>query len=303
MARGAANKINEAVEKEQRDIANIANDIKDYVNGTTGEKTLVQMFEDGELQVGDYLNYKNPVYENTDEGRYTAKADKTGMTRANEDGEEELNNIEKIFRNEKYVQKVRSVTMEDINEAVVIKTEEDIKKSKFGYYPEYGSIKYGGPYSFGNQHTSESWLNNKQQITVTGIVNGYYYSINDTEEPTVKVNNKTLSDMLFDNVEWDDEYGVTGANYWLASRGVCAYSGYAVFGIGSVFTDEGFAYAGTCFMFSSDDGGEYCDGFAVRPVVILKSDLTAKDLQKINQIEEERWTYGKPTPTRPAEPQ
>ena len=95
MARGAANKINEAVEKEQRDIANIANDIKDYVNGTTGEKTLVQMFRDGELQVGDYLNYKNPVYENTDEGRYTAKADKTGMTRANEDGEEELNNIEK----------------------------------------------------------------------------------------------------------------------------------------------------------------------------------------------------------------
>ncbi len=357
MAKEAGRKTNEAVEKEQGDIANITNDIKDYLNGTTGEKTLVQMFRDGELQVGDYLNYEKG--ETTGEKSYTAKADKTGMDRAGEEGitdqtfsvenndlhwrilgidkatgglklisgrpiksdrvetdndpyfymyganayeygMTELDNIAGIFKNE-YAQEIRSVTIEDINEAVGIK-KEDITRVNLDYNPEYGEKQYGESYKFDNQYTPESWLNNKQQTTVSGEVDGYYYSINDEEEPTVKVVNKTLSDMLFDNVEYLDN-GVSGANYWLASRGVCAYSDYAYFGIGSVSTFEGIACAGTYGMFNSDYGGEGCVGFAVRPVVILKSDLTAKDLQKINQIEEERWTYGKPTPTRPAEPQ
>ena len=72
MAREAGRKTNEAVEKEQGDIANLTNELKDYVNGTTGgEKTLVQMFKDGELQVGDYLNYEKG--EPTGEKSYTAK--------------------------------------------------------------------------------------------------------------------------------------------------------------------------------------------------------------------------------------
>ncbi len=351
MAREAGRKTNEAVEKEQGDIANLTNELKDYVNGTTGEKTLVQMFRDGELQVGDYLNYENPA-----EGSYTAKADKTGMKKANEDGkdlgitgqtfsvkgndlhwrilgideatgglklisgrpikregaeddpyfymyganaylngEEELNNIAKIFKNEKYAQDVRSVTMKDIDEAVGIKTKDDIKRVNLGYNPEYGSTQYGEPYKFDKQYTPESWLNNEQQTTVTGTVDGYYYSINDTGEPTVKVDNKTLSDMLFDNVEYLDN-GVSGANYWLASRGVYASSDYAGFGLGSVNSREGITDAGAGDMFYSDDGLEGCCGFAVRPIVILKSDLTAKDLQKINQIEEERWEYGELEP-------
>lgn len=348
MAKEAGRKTNEAVEKEQGDIANITNDIKDYVNGTTGEKTLVQMFEDGELQVGDYLNYENPTT-----GSYTATADRTGMDRAkmegitnqtfsveNNDlhwrvlgidektgglklisgrpiksdrvktdydpyfymyganaylnGKDELDNIAKIFKNE-YAQEVRSVTIEDINEAVGIK-KEDITRVNLAYNPEYGEKQYGEPYKFDNQYTPESWLNNKQQITVSETVDGYYYSINDNgEEPTVKVDNQTLFDMLFDNVEYFDN-GVSGANYWLASRGVYAYSDHAGFGRGSVYASEGVAYAANDDMFNSAYGSEYCSGFAVRPVVILKSDLTAKDLQKINQIEEERWEYGEPEP-------
>ncbi len=362
MAREAANKTNEAVEKEQGDMANIANDIKDYVNGTTGEKTLVQMFKDGELKVGDYLNYEKG--EPTGEKSYTAKADKTGMTRANEDGEvlgitdqtfsvenndlhwrilgidkatgglklisgrpiksdrvktdndpyfymyganaylygeEELNNIAEIFKNE-YAQEVRSVTMEDINEAVGIK-KEDITRVNLN--ATYGGRQYGESYSFNGQYTPQSWLNNQTKTTVSGEVDGYYYSINDTEDPTVKVNNKTLSDMLFDNVEYT-ETGVIGAIYWLASRGVYADSDNAGFGIGSVDTDEGITGAGTYYMFDSHSGHGYCYGCAVRPVVILKSDLTAKDLQKTDSIEEERWEYGEPepepTPTATATP-
>ena len=254
MARKAANKTNEAVEKEQGDIANLTNDLKDYLSGTTGEKTLVQMFRDGELKVGDYLNYKNP-----ETGSYIAKAERTGMDRAeiegltdqkfsveNNDlhwrilgideatgglklisgrpikregaeddpyfymyganaylnGEEELNNIAKIFKNEKYAKEVRSVTIEDINEAVGIK-KEDITRVNLGCDPEYEDKQYGESYSFDNQYTPESWLNNKQQITVSETVDGYYYSINDTEEPTVKVENETLLDMLFSNTYYN----------------------------------------------------------------------------------------------------
>ncbi len=362
MAKEAGRKTNEAVEKEQGDIANLTNDLKDFIDG---EKTLVQMFRDGELQVGDYINYESP-----DEGSYTAKADKTGMTRVNEDvkglgitdqtfsvenndlhwrilgideatgglklisgrpiksdrvetandpyfymyganaceyGMTELDNIAGIFKNE-YAQEIRSVTIDDINEAVGI-TEDKIKDVNF-----FGGMQYGEKYTLTEQYTPESWLNGRKKTTVEGKVDGYGYSLDvDGGEGIVKVEDKTLLDMLFGNTEYPrDEHNVQysdGACYWLASKRVRVIPNqYAVFGLGLVYTDvyEGYdeEYGEFRFesqsvkaiedMFFSTGNLSYCKGFAVRPVVILKSDLTAKDLQKIDSIEEETWKYGKP---------
>ena len=260
MAREAGRKTNEAVEKEQGDIANLTNDIKDYVNGTSRGKTLVQMFKDGELKVGDYISYENPT-----EGSYTAEAERTGMDRAGvegitsqtfsvannplhwrvlgidketgglkliagrpiksdrvnvdndpyfymyganmyEYGKEELDNISGIFMNEKYAEKVRSVTIDDINEAVGIETEEDIKQVS-------SNEDYGKTYSFDNQYTPKSWLEDLKEVKekpeavgskegqISEKVNEYYYTINSEEDPTVKVKDQTLLNMLFDNVE------------------------------------------------------------------------------------------------------
>ncbi len=306
MAREAGRKTNEAVEKEQGDIANITNEIKDYVNGTTEEKTLVQMFKDGELKVGDYINYENPT-----EGSYTADVEKTGsyhgnqtfsvenndlhwrvlgideatgglklisgrpIKRKNVDGWDtnnpyfymdganayeygitELNNISKIFMNEKYAQDVRSVTIEDINEAVGIKTEEDINRVNL-------AENYNETYSFDNQYTPKSWLDNEQQTTVSGTSNGYYYSINSEEEPTVKVN-ETLFDMLFDNTDcYDEDSWGNGAMYWLASQSRYYDGSYVSFGLYMVeceqdvwndFCNQGSYVVGGTMEFSSDRG-------------------------------------------------
>ena len=98
----------------------------------------------------------------------------------------------------------------------------------------------------------------------------------------VKVENETLRSMLFDNVELE-----TGNAYWLASRGVCAYSGvdYARFGPGLVDSEGGMTGAGVGIFTFNSDGGEYArSGDAgVRPVVILKSDINKDQIQKVTE--------------------
>ena len=57
--------------------------------------------------------------------------------------------------------------------------------------------------------------------------------------------------------------------YWLASRGVYAYSNYADFGPG--FVDGGYARSCVSLFFSS--GGSYNSSFAFRAVVSLTNEL------------------------------
>ena len=124
-------------------------------------------------------------------------------------------------------------------------------------------------------------------MPVSGTVDGYYYSINSEETPvTVTVDNERIYNMLFNNVEWQ-----TGASYWLASRGVYAYSDYAGFGPGMVSEGGGVTDAGTGDMFGSD-GNEYGVCAAVRPVVVLKSEVSTDEVYKIDDQEEEIWNIG-----------
>ena len=91
--------------------------------------------------------------------------------------------------------------------------------------------------------------------------------------------------MLFNNVE----YG-TGATYWLASRGVHAYSDHAGFGPGLVREGDGVTFAGTNSMFYSY-GYEHGGWAAVRPVVVLKSEVSTDEVYKIDDQTEETWSY------------
>ena len=75
--------------------------------------------------------------------------------------------------------------------------------------------------------------------------------------------------------------------YWLASPGVISYGSDAGFGPG--FVGGGFAYSGGGNLFGSD-GSWAAIGFAVRPVVILKSDITVDQVQVIPNKIEETWT-------------
>lgn len=308
-------------------------------------KTLVEMFEAGEIKVGDYVNYQNPT-----SGTYTVSGTKTGMqnykdngsTVADEDlnqvyniannqlnwrvlgideetgglkliagspmkkettsnnpylmmygaqsyvtGVDELNNICALYKNDLAV-RARSVNIDDVNAITGVTTEDKIKEVNLDAYS--GGKQYGETYSFTDQYTPESWLNNKTKTTVSGTVDGYYYAVNAPSEAGVpasaSVSDTTAYNLLFNNVE----YG-SGACYWLASRGVRAYSGRAGFGPGAVSTDDGVTFAGTYYMFYSS-GDELDVSFAVRPVVVLGSDVTESDIQVIEAQTETTWNYG-----------
>ena len=180
----------------------------------------------------------------------------------------------------------RSVNQKDIDEITGVTTDEKIKEVNMDVY--YGNKQYGEAYSFDNQYTPQSWLNGKQQTTVSGTVNGYYYSINSKVEddaPSVTLSNTRIYNMLFNNVEIRQ-----GAAYWLASRGVNANSDDAYVGPGMVVAGDGVADAGTNGLFDSG-GGEDGGWAGVRPVVSLKSNITENEVPKIANKTEETWNF------------
>ena len=89
--------------------------------------------------------------------------------------------------------------------------------------------------------------------------------------------------MLFNNVK-----SQSGASYWLASRGVRANSGIALFGPGLVFEADGMAGANINVLFDSV-GHENDGGAAVRPVVVLKSEVSTDEVYKIDDQKDEIW--------------
>ena len=155
-----------------------------------------------------------------------------------------------------------------------------------------GSLQYGETYNFENHYTPESWLDGKKTTTVTGTVDGYAFIINPPSEmgiTSVTLEDERTYNLLFDNVE----YGNTmGKPYWLASHGVCTVSGgCAYFGPGVVDAVGGMTLAGTGSHMFYSNGYEDGLGFAVRPVVILKSNVTEDSIHKIDDQTEEEWNY------------
>lgn len=97
--------------------------------------------------------------------------------------------------------------MEDINQVLGIKTEEDIKK-KNALPIMVGAIQYGENYgSFEGDYTPSGWLNEQQATTVQGKVNAYAFIIGGEGLPpeasniAINLENTRAKAMLFDNIE------------------------------------------------------------------------------------------------------
>ena len=206
---------------------------------------------------------------------------------------DEMDAIGALFKNDEYAKEARSVNMYDINQALGITTDDQIKEKNF--FVMQGAIQYGENYGpFEGQWTPEDWLKSGQPTsTVSGPVTGYGYMIGNESLPpeysamTVNVENTRLRSMLFDNVE-----AQTGKAYWLASRGVYAYLGddYAHFGPGIVYAGGGVTVAGIGGNTFGSDGDEYVvsGGAAVRPLVVLKSDITKSEIS-IKEDQPDSW--------------
>ena len=200
-------------------------------------------------------------------------------------GSTAMNKIGAMYLNSTYATKARSATMDDVNEVTGVTTPEEIKKVNI--LAGEGIQQYGTSFSFENQYTPKLWLeigkkaDTTKAITVDGDgegtkgVTGYAYYVNSTnaEITSAKMTNTRAYDLLFK--------GANTKPYWLASRGVLAHSECAEFGPASVVIDDGGAGAEIGVGLFDSTGGEDDNGLAVRPVVILKSDVMATDVAKI----------------------
>ena len=116
--------------------------------------------------------------------------------------------------------------------------------------------------------------------------------------------NTRAYNMIFDGVEVDFENGRFGKAYWLASKSIDVHDNYnntlkiAEFSLGVVLSYENVYWAANDnYMFNSvwrptGTASEVGTGFyGVRPVVILKPEITTDAVQKIQDKKEEEWNY------------
>lgn len=200
-------------------------------------------------------------------------------------GPDEMNAIGALYKNQ-YASSARSINMEDINQALGITDEEQIKANNA--MAASGIIQYGEQYGpFENQYTPESYLSGPTRTTVGGTVSAYAYFIGN-EEGMIQSTNSRLNSMLFDSVKLGSQKA-----YWVAGRGAYAVVGGdgAFFGPGAVFENEDFSRAGLGYSAFYSSGSRSSGGLAVRPVVVLKSDVTSENVPKIADKTEETWNY------------
>lgn len=309
---------------------------KETVRFPSDAKTLVQAFKDGEIQVGDYLNYNDYVDESkncttkTNENgwadqTYTATKntywqvlglDETGeklmlisqspikkemkTDTTAEDWEKSpylvlkgaysyvncktiLNNISGIYSTS--LGTAQSLTAEEINRLIGVKVDYTNQKVYANTDSSTNIDQWrvlGNQYTYkSSDYTPESYINNKTNATEgtkTDPATAYYYQWGNL---TI---DDALKTILFSGTTSDANYA---KSYWLASPAVVAYSGNAYFGPGVV--DDGFVTAGDGMFYSN--GFWYADGFGVRPLVYLNSNITIEDLHVIDGKEDDWSAY------------
>ena len=214
--------------------------------------------------------------------------------KAYENGEKILDNICELYKTKDktgYISSARSINQKDIDKVVGLNSIDEINNFNL-------ATPIGTEYNFPEDFTPSSWLNGKTTTLVSGKSEGYYYSVNskmDESAPSVTVNDRIFK-MLFENTEYDFENRTTdrttgGRRYWLASRSVYSHSGRAIFCLGAAVTNDGVSRADSDGMFDSR-GNENRGGFAVRPVVSLKSNVTNSQVPKITDKTETTWNVG-----------
>ena len=147
-------------------------------------------------------------------------------------------------------------------------------------------------------------MNGRTKTTIpAGNDTAYVFKLGNGEGMLERKNTRAYN-MIFDGVEVDFENGRFGKAYWLASKSIDVHDNYnntlkiAEFSLGVVFLYENVYWAANGLdMFNSawvptGSGSETGSGFfGVRPVVILKPEITTDAVQKIQDKKEEEWNY------------
>ena len=199
-----------------------------------------------------------------------------------------LNNVSGIYSTS--LGTAQSLTAEEINRLIGVTVDYANKKVYANSDPSTNIDEVG---VLGNQYTyketdytPESYINSKTNATAgtkTDPATAYGYQWGN-----LKIED-TLKTILFNGTTSDANFA---KSYWLASPAAYARSGGAGFGPG--FVGGGDVYAGGNLFRSG--GGWDADGFGVRPVVYLESNITVEDLHKIDGQEEDWSAYSNSNP-------
>ena len=186
--------------------------------------------------------------------------------------EKELEKISKIYGHGVGATGARSLKIEDVNKIC------GVTVGSKGLTPAVDELgNFGTTKSYTDQYASpEDYLAGKRS-NFSKTSNVYYYTGNNSLLKTA-TNTRAYETIFFKNQtkKWN----------WLASRSVLVDSGYARFCVG--FVGDGGAGVGSGVFRSN--GSQDDHGFAVRPVVSLKSDVTTDTIPKIADQEEQDWS-------------
>lgn len=206
-----------------------------------------------------------------------------------------LNKAASVYNNSTLAEETRSMTMKDIENVLggitvtlpeegnpntgTVTFNKDSSNTNIGQTTPYRSYTYEA-----SDYTPEGAAT-LTHATAGTKVNGDAYAImydyDGYQELGLDIDRRTY-DMLFKDTTSDEGYS---KSYWLASPGVYARSDGADFGPGAVY--DGFAGSGDGLFRSNGYWIAY--GFAVRPVVVLKSSVTVDQLEVVADKTEATW--------------
>ena len=186
--------------------------------------------------------------------------------------EKELEKISKIYGHGVGATEARSLKIEDVNKICGVTVRSNGLTPAVDVTENFGRTK-----SYTNQYASpEDYLEGKRS-DFSKTSNSYHYTGNNSLLKTAT--NKRAYETIFFKKQ-------TKKYNWLASRYVFVFSDYAGFCVGGV----SYGGAGVHNDVFCSSGGENNIGFAVRPVVSLKSDVTTDTIPKIADQEEQDWS-------------
>lgn len=208
-----------------------------------------------------------------------------------------LDKAASVYHNSELAEDTRSMTMKDIENVLggitvtlpeegspntgTVTFNKDASHTNIGQTTPYRSYTYTA-----EDYTPEGAATLTHATAGTKVNGDAYmimYDYDGYQELGLDIDRRTY-DMLFKDTTEEEGYS---KSYWLASPGVVAGSDYAGFGPGAVV--GGRAASGGSNLFYSD-GIWRAGGFAVRPVVVLKSNVTVDQVKVVSDKTEATWS-------------
>lgn len=208
-----------------------------------------------------------------------------------------LDKAASVYHNSELAEDTRSMTMKDIENVLggitvtlpeegspntgTVTFNKDASHTNIGQTTPYRSYTYTA-----EDYTPEGAATLTHATAGTKVNGDAYmirYDYDGYQELGLDIDRRTY-DMLFKDTTEEEGYS---KSYWLASPGVFAYSGNASFGPGAVI--GGNASSGSGNLFDSD-GDWVAFGCAVRPVVVLKSNVTVDQVKVVSDKTEATWS-------------